>query len=452
MNVKLGVLLLIVVGWLGLGTVTATQPRPNVVMLISDDQTWTDFGFMGHPVVNTPHLDRLASEGLLFPHGYVTMSLCRPSLASMITGLYPHQSRIATAYPLGTPMLDHPPRLFARTGEYWRLHQRMIQFIDFIPTLPSLLGEWGYKSLQTGKWWEGHFGRGGFTSGMTLGTPIKGDTKRVAWNWRGGDRGVAIAREVGLKPIYDFIEHVEDRPFFIWYAPAIPHNPHNPPQRLLEKYVDKTESVHIARYWAMCEWFDETCGELLDYLDRNDLAENTLVVFVVDNGYIPRIDAPGADYARSKGSTYDGGIRTPIILRWPGRIEPRRDDGLVSIVDLAPTILTACGLKPTEQMSGLDLLDPVALAARKAIFGAVYTHSAADINRPERSLKARWGIESNWKLIVPGIAYVEDPQISRRYELYNLEADPHEKNNLAAAHPDRVERLRLAINQWWPAQ
>ena len=202
---KLGVLPLIVVSMLGHETVTAGQPRPNVIMLISDDQTWTDFGFMGHPVVRTPNLDRLASEGLLFPHGYVTMSLCRPSLVSMITGLYPHQSKIANNYPLGTPMLDHSPRMSARTGEYWRLHQQMIQFIDFVPTLPSLLGEWGYKSLQTGKWWEGHFGRGGFTSGMTLGTPSLVAKTTVAWNWRGGDRGIAIGRDVGLKPIYDFV-------------------------------------------------------------------------------------------------------------------------------------------------------------------------------------------------------------------------------------------------------
>jgi uncharacterized sulfatase len=452
MNAKLSFLLLAVLASLGLGRAMAAPDPPNVVMIISDDQTWTDFGFMGHSVVRTPHLDRLASESLLFPHGYVTMSLCRPSLASMITGLYPHQSKIANNYPVGTPMLDHPPYLNSRTGEYWRLHQQMIQPIDFVPTLPSLLGEWGYKSLQTGKWWEGHFGRGGFTSGMTLGTPSQVAKTTVAWNWRGGDRGIAIGRDVGLKPIYDFIEQVEDRPFFIWYAPAMPHNPHNPPQRLLEKYLGETESIHVARYWAMCEWFDETCGELLDYLDQNKLADNTLVVFVVDNGYMPKPDAPGANYDRSKGSAYDGGIRTPIILRWPGRIEAGRDETLVSSVDLVPTILTACGLKPTDKMPGLDLLDPEALAQRKAIFGAIYTHAAADLDRPETSLKARWGIKGNWKLIVPGVAYVEDPQVRRRYELYDLEADPHEQNNLASAHPDRVEQLYSAINQWWPAK
>ena len=335
MNARLKLLVLGFVWMSGLYPAMGTTP-PNVVMLISDDQTWTDFGFMGHPEVRTPNLDRLASQGLFFPRGYVTASLCRPSLATMVTGLYPHQSKIVNNYPMGTPLLDHPPRLFSRTGEYWQKHQEMIHLIDLVPTLPSMLGEFGYESLQTGKWWEGHFGRGGFTAGMTLGTPGWAVTTTVATNWRGGDRGIAIARDFGMKPIFDFIEEAGDRPFFVWYAPAIPHNPHDPPQRLLDKYIDKTESIRIARYWAMCEWFDETCGELLDYLDEHGLSDNTLVVFVTDNGYIPRPDAGGADYERSKSSVYDGGIRTPIILYWPGRIQPRRIETPVSSVDLVP--------------------------------------------------------------------------------------------------------------------
>ena len=184
----------------------AASDPPNVVMLISDDQTWGDFGFMDHPVVRTPNLDRLASQGLFFPRGYVTASLCRPSLASLITGLYPHQSKIANNYPMGTPMLDHRPYMSARSGEYWRRHQQMLHYIDMAPTLPRLLSPWGYRSLQTGKWWEGHFGRGGFTSGMTLGVPDFVATTTVATNWRGGDLGIGIGRDVGLEPIFDFIE------------------------------------------------------------------------------------------------------------------------------------------------------------------------------------------------------------------------------------------------------
>ena len=368
----------------------------------------------------------------------------------MITGLYPHQSKIVNNYPMGTPLLDHRPYMSARSGEYWRKHLEMIHLLDLVPTLPGMLGEWGYKSLQTGKWWEGHFGRGGFTAGMTLGTPGWEATTTVATNWRGGDRGIAIGRDFGMKPIFDFIEEAGDRPFFVWYAPAIPHNPHNPPRHLLDKYIDKAESVHIARYWAMCEWFDETSGELLDYLDRHGLADNTLVVFVTDNGYIQRAEAPGPDYERSKSSVYNGGIQTPIILRWPERIQPGRIETPVSSVDLVPTILQACGLEPTAEMKGLNLLDSAAVQAREIIFGAVYTHSAADLARPEASVKARWAVEGNWKLIVPGLAYVQDSR--RKLELYDLEADPHETHNLAAQQPGVGKRLRAVLNEWWSAK
>ncbi len=445
--------LLVLVGLLicGLGTIMAAPP-PNVVMIIGDDQSWGDYGFMGHPVIRTPHLDRFASQSLVYTHGYVSMSLCRPSLATLITGLYPHQSKIATNYPWNHPTgypLDERPFNGSREGKYWRRHQEMIRYIQQVPTLPRLLAERGYKSWQGGKWWEGHYSNGGFTSGMTLGTPDPGSTKTGAQNWRGGDRGLALGRDDGLKPVFDFINEVGGEPFFVWYAPLLPHGPHTPPERLLQKYVAKTDSIRIARYWAMCEWFDETVGELLDYLDRKNLTDNTLVVFVGDNGYIPLANAGGPDYARSKSSAYDGGIRTPIMLRWPGQIKASRDDRiLVSSIDLAPTILAACDVEATAEMPGLDLLNGEAAARRTAIFGAIFNHVARDIHEPASSLKFRWGIEGRWKLIVADATNVPEGEV----ELYNLEADPHEERNLAGVHPDRVDRLHAAIDRWWPAK
>ena len=404
----------------------AAEP-PNVVLIIGDDQAWGDFGFMGHPVIRTPRLDRLASESLVFTRGYVPSSLCRPSLASIATGLYPHQHKITS---------NDPPRGLPKK-EFLRQRQEQIANIDRVPTLPRLLGQRGYVSFQTGKWWEGSHRRGGFTSGMTHGDPARGG--------RHGDAGLKIGRE-GMQPIYDFIESAGDRPFFIWHAPFLPHTPHNPPPELLEKYVDKTDSIHVARYWAMCEWFDRTCGELLDYLDRKGLAGNTLVAFVVDNGWIQRRDAGG--YApRSKRSPNEGGIRTPIVLRWPGRIEPRTDRETPAIsIDLAPTILAACGLEPTEQMQGVNLLDGEALGKRDAIFGEIFTHNAVDVDVPASSLQYRWCIAGPWKLILPHPANEPGAAV----QLYNVLADPHERENLATEQPERVAKLKKRIGAWWP--
>ena len=402
---------------------------PNVVLIISDDQAWGDFGFMGHPVIQTPRLDRLASQSMVYTRGYVPSSLCRPSLASMVTGLYPHQHKITC---------NDPPRGLPQE-EFLGLRYQQIANIDRVPTLPRLLAPKGYVSLQTGKWWEGHHSRGGFTHGMT-----HGDTARGG---RHGDEGLKIGR-AGMQPIFDFIEEAGDRPFFIWHAPFLPHSPHNPPERLLAKYRDKTESLHVAKYWAMCEWFDETCGELLDHLDEKGLADNTLVVFVVDNGWIQSVDKPRFA-PRSKTSQYDGGLRTPIMLRWPGRIKPGRDERTPAIsIDLAPTILAACGLEATAPMQGVNLLDTETLAQRKAIFGEVFLHNAVDIHDPASSLIWRWCVEGSWKLILPEARNIPDEPV----ELYNVIDDPYEKENVAAAQPDRVARLRGLIDVWWPAK
>ncbi|HUT91530.1 MAG TPA: sulfatase [Thermoguttaceae bacterium] len=402
---------------------------PNVVMIIGDDQAWTDFGFMGHPVIETPNLDRLASQSLVFTRGYVPASLCRPSLATLATGLYAHQHRITS---------NDPPKGLPKE-QFLRQRMEQIANIERVPTLPRMLGEKGYLSHQSGKWWEGGFRRGGFTHGMTRGAPEPGG--------RHGDDGLKIGRE-GLEPIFEFIDEAGDRPFFVWYAPFLPHSPHNPPERLLAKYRDKTDSIHVARYWAMCEWFDETCGQLLGFLDKKKLAQNTLVVFVTDNGWIQLPGAAG--YApKSKRSPYDGGLRTPIMLRLPGRIEPARDEKTpVVSIDLAPTILTACGLEATADMQGVDLLDREAPSARKSIFGETFTHNAIDVHDPASSLEYRWCIEGQWKLLVPNAANVPDG----RTELYDVLADPHEERNLAGENRDRVVHLRALIDAWWPAR
>jgi uncharacterized sulfatase len=369
----------------------------------------------------------LARQSRLFKRGYVPTSLCCPSLATLITGLYPHQNGITGNEP---PI----PAGGKNTDQYRSQVQECVGFIDTVPTLPRLLAKRGYVSHQSGKWWQGHYSRGGFTHGMT-----HGDPKRRG---RHGDVGLKIGRE-GLQPVFDFIDDAGDKPFFVWYAPFLPHNPHNPPKRLLDKYTKKTESIFIARYWAMCEWFDETCGQLLNHLDEKKLARDTLVIYVTDNGWIQRADN-GRYAPRSKRSPYDGGIRTPIMIRWPGKVQPGERPELANSIDLAPTILKACGLEPTDTMQGIDLLDDTALAKRKSTHGACYLHNAVDIHKPSANLTHRWLINSNWKLILP------HKTNTNATELYNLTKDPHETQNLAKTNPHQAKRLAKQLNELLP--
>jgi uncharacterized sulfatase len=406
----------------------ATAPsggRPNVVLIISDDQGWTDYGFMEHPQIRTPHLDKMAADGLVFPRGYVPSSLCCPSLASIITGLYPHQHKIAC---------NDPPGNIGSNA--WRAgRQQMDRDIEAVPTLPRVLSQHGYVSFQAGKWWLDNFARGGFTHGMTTGDPKKGG--------RHGDEGLDIGRKT-MQPVFDFIRQAkgDGKPFFVWYAPMLPHQPHNPPERLLAHYRTQAPNEHVAKYWAMVEWFDETCGQLLDFLDQQNLASNTLLLYVADNGWV---QGPAGGSVRSKLTPYDAGLRTPIILRWPQHVKPRRSDALAMSTDLCPTVLAALGIERPATLPGVNLLDESAVAARKTIQGECFLHTFENLDRPADNLLWRWIIDGDWKLIVPH----RSAAAKAKPELYNLTVDPHEKANLAAQQPDRVEALRRKVDAWW---
>lgn len=411
------------------------RPRPNILLIISDDQAWTDYGFMGHTRVRTPNLDRLAAQSLFFPHGYVTASLCCPSLASVITGRYPHEHGIVCNDPPLPAQLTGVARY--QSAEYRAGRAQLNALMDRQPTLPRLLSQAGYLTLQTGKWWQGNFRHGGFTHGMTRG--------EEASNGRHGDEGLDIGRKT-LQPITDFLDEAQraDQPFLIWYAPMMPHDPHTPPERILRHYRPQTNSEPVARYWGMIEWFDETCGQVLAELDRRGLSDNTIVVFLADNGWIQSPQEPRFA-PRSKQSPYDGGLRTPMLLRWPSRVKPARNASLVSSIDLLPTLLHAAQVPVPQGCAGVDWLDGRALRQRRAVQGACFTHDAVDLEHPAYGLRWRWRVEGAWKVILPSPR--QEPL--GQPELYHLRSDPTEQHNLAKENPRQLRRLSRALDAWW---
>lgn len=428
----------------GLLAFLAYSKPPNVVLVISDDQAWTDYGFMGHDSISTPNLDKLAKESVLFRRGYVPTALCRPSLCTLITGHYAHRH--------GVTGNDPSPKYAPRNSKLYNDRRaKLISYLDKFETLPELLAERGYLSHQSGKWWEGNFKHGSFTHGMTRGFPKPGG--------RHGDDGLRIGRS-GMKPIENFVDHSisKNKPFFLWYAPFLPHTPHNPPDRLLSKYRKSGRPMPIAKYFAMCDWFDETCGQLVDYLEEKKIRDDTLIVYVTDNGWIQNPARNG--YApRSKQTPYEGGVRTPIMFSWPnGDLKPADRPELVSSIDLVPTILTAAGARIPQELPGLDLLENLrggSIIKRKGIFGESFAHDIADIEKPEASLLFRWRIEGRWKLLLTYDGEVNrykstHPRTEKRPQLFNLFKDPHEKNNLAADHPEVVADLAAKIGDWYP--
>ena len=433
----------------------AQQPkaqRPNVLLILGDDQGFGDYGFMGHKQIQTPHLDRLAAQSLRFDRGYVPSSLCRASLATIITGLWPQEHGITSndpALPKGMGMA-----LAMKDPGYLADRAKMVERFNRQPSLAKAFTAAGYRTLQTGKWWEGESCRCGFTEGMTHGDPAKGG--------RHGDEGLKIGRQ-SVDTVSRFITGAKDagvketgvketdekgikeqKPFFIWYAPMMPHEPHNPPKRLVDSYRAKTDSIHFARYWAMCEWFDETVGEILGHLEKSGQADNTIVVYLADNGWIQNANGPGFA-PKSKRSPFDGGLRTPLLVRYPARLKPARTQIPVSSTDVAPTILALAGLKADPKQKGVNLTDPVAVEKRPFLPGAIFTHNAVALDDPAKSLEYGWIIKEGWKLILPN----PDQHPGEMPLLFELLSDPKEEKNLASLQPEKVKNLSQLWRQWW---
>jgi uncharacterized sulfatase len=208
----------------------------------------------------------------------------------------------------------------------------------------------------------------------------------------------------------------------------------------------------------MVEWFDETCGQLIDRIEQKGQLENTLFVYVADNGWIQDPDSP--NYApRSKQSANEGGTRQPILFSWKGVIQPgKRGEQLCSSIDIVPTALAAAGADIPANLPGLNLLPILKSGAptpRQDVFGETFAHDVAELDNPQATLLYRWVIDGRWKLLLTYDGKLDryassHPRTEKRPQLFDLLADPHEDRNLAKDHPDLVARLAAKLQAWWP--
>lgn len=383
-----------------------------MILLIGDDHGYPDFGFTGSPHVRTPNLDELAAEGTVFRAAHNTSSYCRPSLFTLFSGVHLMQ------------------------WNSWLARSRAagLEALRQLPTLPRLLADKGYRSFQGGKFWEDSYQTGGFTHGMTESTEER---------WAGGE-GLKLGRET-MDPLYEFIEAHEDDPFFVWFAPPIPHVPHDPPQHYMDMYADAGLSPAAAAYYASCTWFDDLVGDLVGYLEERGLRERTILVYVSDNGWDQR---PFEDRAgpfggpRGKHTLYDLGFRTPVVLNWPGEIAAGEIiDEPVSTLDLVPTILSYVNVDPPDHLTGASLrplMEGSASREHSSVVGRM-TFYRVPPARPHKG-RAAYVRDADWHLV----SY-ED---RREVELYDIRADPLETNDVSSQHPELVSRYRDQIEQW----
>lgn len=425
----------------GCQSAEAPPDRPNLLLIIADDLGYPYAGFMGDSVVQTPNLDRLAREGTLFRSGYVTSSRCRDSLLSIVTGLQPYQIKRHYA-----ELASQRPR-------------PTLPNLREIGSIPGLLQARQYRSFQAGKFWGGTYASAGFTEGTksddTGGAPFM----RSA----GGAEGNAIGRTT-MQPVYDFIDQHAEEPFFLWFAPALPHNPMDAGARYRDLYAGQGLSDSAIRYYANVSRFDAVTGELLEHLEERGLTERTIVVYLSDNGWQqgPHESYPTAGGftghgPKGKGSLHELGFRTPIIFRWPGQVPAGAVyDQLVSTVDVFRTLLDYAGVDAPLNRGGTSLrqlIEEGAGFAPQILIGQMpdaaipgTTGGPASPASNEGAIEALQ-IAEGFFLRSQAWHFLWFPT-RERSELYSVVDDPDETRNVAASHPDLVARFQEQIRGW----
>ena len=442
-------------------TLTAAAERPNVIIMVADDLGWSDVGFHGGEI-DTPSLDRLAAEGVELSRFYTT-PICSPTRAALMTGRDP--MRLGVAYGVIMPWMNigiHPQEHF----------------------MPQSFQAAGYQTAMVGKWHLGHalqayhpnergfdhfyghlhtevgyfppFGNQGGKDFQLNGQSIERD----------GYETFILAEEVSRF----IVQRQQDRPFFIYMPFIAPHTPLDAPPALQQKYAelqdtrlparskntDETRKMHklmlqpSARpmYAAVVDGMDQAIGQVLDTLDEQGIAENTIVLFFSDNG--------GAAYASGgadnvplrggKGETWEGGIRVVSLLRWPQRLAgAQRMDQIMTAMDVFPTLAAAAEVIPgndTFELDGLNLWPAISEGKPAPRQDLVFFASET----PIRGSFMLTAFNDHWKLVQEVQQGLLSASVTNY--LFKISKDPHEYNNLASEHPAVVTQMAAAIHQW----
>ena len=427
------------------------QQLPNIILLIGDDQGYPYFGFMGAEYVQTPNMDSLAANGTLFTNGYVSDNHCRPSLQTLFTGLLPidYYSKSDSLFKAISTQKQIPKDSIVKFRQYFNLRALDLPYFQ---TLPKMLRKKGYVSFQGGKWWEFTYQNGGFTHGMTKGWT---EEEQKTGNWfekhMGGD-GMDLAR-VTNQPAYDFLEDTKGKPFFMWFAPSLPHYPFDAPKKYYDLYKEQDMSESAKQYYANCTWFDDAWGEMVAYLKKNNLYENTLIIYVNDNGWEqepkqefwddPMRSHNGGD--KGKGSIYDMSFRTPIIFAWPKGIQKGiRKEALIHSADIPATILDYVGIDIPKDFYGKSyrpILDGKTDSLRTNVFGNVITTRSKDPkNVMGDHVEGYWIREGKW--------FLRWHITHNELELFDIEQDPKNDKDLSSEYPNVLINLQTKLKAY----
>jgi arylsulfatase A-like enzyme len=399
--------------------------KPNVIVILADDLGWADVGFNGSRDIPTPHLDAIAKSGVVCTSGYASHPYCSPSRAGLLTGR--HQQRFGHE---GNPVKDEQGLPLSET------------------LLSQLLQQNGYRTAAIGKWHLGNDERYwptkrgfdewyGFSGG---GLPYWGRNKPTGSGVMRNGQPVPRSEISHLTDNFsaeavEFIDRNKDKPFFLYLAYNAPHAPDQATRAHLKK-TEHIESAGRSIYAAMVAGMDEGIGRVIKRLDELQLREQTLIIFYSDNG--GRGDhGMNYPYRGHKGLLFEGGIRVPYCVAWPERIPAGQTvDNPVTGLDIFPTVLAAAGAKvpAAAKLDGVNLLPH--LTGDKAALPERTLTWRSSLGNDEFGYAVR---DNAFKLVC------EDP---RQTQLFNIVDDPYEHHDVATAHPEIVERMKLSYADW----
>lgn len=438
----------------------ADVSKPNILHILADDMGWTALSCFGNKDIATPNLDRLAAQGMRFSAAYADAQ-CSPTRAAFFSGQYGARSGVFKVI-----HEQEPPKAFMRIPE------PNLAMQPDIASLATTLRKAGYTTGLSGKW---HIADNYSAAALRARDGGK-YFDRYGFDFCGAASEDAHPEDKAVSAITDdilgFIEKAGEKPWFACAMHFSTHTKLNAPKALVEKHAargykhttspaGKYSERPTAEYLAMLEHLDNEVGRLLAKLDELGLADRTMVVFTSDNGGLSRV-ASCAPLREGKGSPYEGGIRVPLIVRWPGKVKPGSVcDTPVHVIDYYPTYAALAGATPPagHKLDGRSLvplltqsgtLDRDTLAWHMPSYTAMYGRTPCAVIR-----------KGDWKLIhwfgdyldPHGFTPDDTPYgklvIGPRTELYHLADDLSETKALSATHPDKAKELRTALEAWW---
>lgn len=443
---------------------SASAERPNILFILADDLGWADTTLYGHTdLYETPHLERLAARGMTFSRAYTSSPLCSPTRSAILTGLHPARTGL-TAPNCHTPKLVLKATA-AETGPPSKKltpYDSVTRLDPKYETLAERFRAEGYTTAHFGKWHLGAEPYSPFEHGFDIDIPHHpgpgpAGSFVAPWKFRNFTEKYPkehIEDRMGDEAVAFLESHGSD-PFFLNYWQFSVHAPFDAKQDLIEKYrprIDPEDEQRSPTYAAMVESLDDNIGKMLDALDRLEIADETIIIFTSDNGGNMYNEVDGTTPTSNrplrggKGNNWDGGVRVPAVIVWPGVVEPgSRSEALITSTDFYPTLLEMCGLAPStgQSFDGLSLVP----ALRQEPFSrdAIFTYFPHSTGVPDTLPPSAAIYQWPWKLFR---FFHQGENGAHEHALYHLGEDIGERNDLAGIHPDRVTSMAADLDSF----